>query len=170
MVIWIIGLSSSGKTTIGLKLYDLLKKELSNLVFLDGDILREVWGDQLTHDVKGRYKNAERISKLCKMLDNQNINIIASVLSIFPEWQDWNRKNFESYFEIFLDVPYSTLKKRDTKSLYKNAENGKIKNVVGVDIEFPKPTKSNLIITPPEVLFEPVLLTNFIFKQLPKQG
>lgn len=146
MVIWLIGLSGSGKTTIGKEIYRIYKKECSNTVFLDGDILREVWADNLSHDLKGRKINAERISKLCQLLDNQNINIIACVLSIFPEWQKWNRKNFSDYRQIYLYSPISFLVKQDNKDLYKRAQSGEISNVVGVDIEFPEPLESDLII------------------------
>ena len=43
MIIWLIGLSGSGKTTIGKELYAIHKEEYKNTIFLDGDILREVW-------------------------------------------------------------------------------------------------------------------------------
>ena len=87
MIIWMIGMSGAGKTTVGKLLTERLKKNHSNLVFLDGDILRDVWGDSLAHDVEGRRKNALRISSLCQMLDAQGIHAVACVLSIFPEYQ-----------------------------------------------------------------------------------
>lgn len=139
MIIWLIGLSGSGKTTIGKMLYEELKNENPATVFLDGDVLREVWGDKLGHDVHGRSVNAHRLSHLCRVLDKQNINVVAAVLSIFPEWQRWNRENFSKYFEFYLESPLAELKRRDTKGLYDQAEKGLIKNVVGIDIPFPTP-------------------------------
>ena len=146
MVIWLVGLSGSGKTTIGRLLYDHIKSKKDNVVFLDGDILREVWGESLGHDLEGRRLNAHRISHLCKMLDAQGITVVAAVLSIFPEWQEWNRNNFTEYNQIHLNAPISDLKRRDTKMLYKKAELGVIRNVVGVDIAFPQPFKSDLVV------------------------
>ena len=101
MVIWLIGLSGSGKTTIGKELLIIFKRKYPNTVFLDGDLLREVWGDDVGHSIEGRRINAYRISHLSKMLDKQGINVIACVLSLFPEWQNWNRKNLKKYFQIF---------------------------------------------------------------------
>ena len=77
-----------------------------------------MWGDNLGYEIEDREKNAIRISKLCKFLDQQNINVVAAVLSNFPKWQRWNRNNFTSYKEIFLDTPIELLKKRDSKKIY----------------------------------------------------
>ena len=112
MIIWLIGLSGSGKTSVGKILYNKLSKS-KPYVFVDGDQVRQMWGDNLGYEIEDREKNAIRISKLCKFLDQQNINVVAAVLSNFPKWQSWNRNNFTSYKEIFLDTPIELLKKRD---------------------------------------------------------
>ena len=145
MVIWFIGLSGSGKTTLARALHDRLKPRLANLVLLDGDDFRAVFGD-VDHTVAGRRRNAERISNLCKVLDDQGIHVIAAVLSLFPDWQAWNRKHLSNYLEVFLDLPLPTLKARDTKGLYAGAESGRIANVVGVDIPFPRPPAPDLVL------------------------
>jgi len=146
MVIWFIGLSGAGKTTLSNLLYDKLKVKLANLVLLDGDVLRNVFGNDADHTVEGRRKNAERLSNLSKFLSDQGIHVIAAVLSIFPEWQDWNRDNISDYIEIYVKASMDVLRKRDKKSLYEPAFKGEIKNVVGVDIPFPEPKFSDLII------------------------
>ena len=87
MVVWLIGLSGAGKTTLGRLLHQRLAARLPNLVFLDGDDLRDVWGDNLGHSIEARRVNAHRISHLCRLLDRQGIHVIAAVLSMFPEWQ-----------------------------------------------------------------------------------
>lgn len=168
MIIWLIGMSGSGKTTVGKPLAERLREKHSNLVFLDGDILREVWGDSLTHDVEGRRKNALRISKLCQMLDAQRIHAVAAVLSIFPESQKWNRETFSEYYEVFLDVPMDVLRERDSKGLYRRADTGEIKNVVGVDIPFPRPSWADLTLQVPTVLQPPEVLVEKILSRLPK--
>jgi len=146
MIIWLIGLSGVGKTAIGTELYKKLNLEYKNLVFLDGDLIRYVMGNDLGHSLEDRKKNADRICRLCKMLDEQNINVICSILSIFPESRDWNRKNYRSYYEIFIDVSMDKLKKRDNKNIYNRANSGELKNVAGVDIPFEKPKNPDFII------------------------
>ena len=54
--------------------------------------------------LKGRKKNAERISKLVAYLSKKNLNIIVSVLSNYPQWLDWNKKNIKNYFQVYLKV------------------------------------------------------------------
>lgn len=146
MIIWFIGMSDSGKTTLAHALHDRLKQKHGNLVCLDGDKLRSVFGNDVGHSIEGRRKNAERISRLCHLLDEQGIHVICSILSIFPVWQKWNRENFSSYYEIFLDIPMSVLKQRDNKQLYQRAEAGEIQDVVGVDIPFPRPPEPDLVV------------------------
>jgi len=146
MIIWLIGMSGAGKSTVGRSLATELRARRPGLVYLDGDQLREVWGDQPGHDIAGRAINAGRISRLCAMLDQQGIDVIAAVLSIFPDWQAWNRATFTDYREIFLDAPMEVLRARDTKGLYAAADAGEQTNVVGVDIAFPRPLAPDLIL------------------------
>ena len=88
MVIWMIGMSGSGKTTLGREVVRQWRETTSNVVFLDGDEVREIFnkdrGEQ-AYTVEGRRRNAERITALCNMLDRQNINVVCSILSIFAD-------------------------------------------------------------------------------------
>jgi len=167
MIIWLIGMSGSGKTTLGKKIYRARKKENKCTVFLDGDQIRDILKNDVDHSIEGRYKNAERISNICKFFDNEGIDVVAAVLSIFPEWQEWNRSNFKEYYEIFLDVPLNTLIERDPKGLYNKALNGQLKNFVGFDIDFPKPFKSNLIISEKQMSKGVESTFEYIIKALP---
>ncbi|MDC0239197.1 adenylyl-sulfate kinase [Candidatus Thioglobus sp.] len=146
MVTWIIGLSRAGKTTLSKLLYNKLKPKINNLVLLDGDILRELFGNDVDHTIEGRRINAERLSHLSKFLSDQDIHVIAAVLSIFPQWQAWNRENIIDYQEVYLKASIDALEKRDVNNLYSQAKAGKLKNVVGVDIPFLEPENPDLVI------------------------
>lgn len=146
MVTWMIGLSRAGKTTLSRLLYDKLKPNVDNLVLLDGDAIRDLFRNDVDHTIGGRKINAERLSRLSKFLSDQNIHVIAAVLSIFPDWQAWNRKNIINYQEIYIKASMEVLEKRDVNNLYFRAKKGEIKNVVGVDIPFPEPKNPDLII------------------------
>ena len=146
MVIWITGLSGSGKTTLSKLLYDRLKPAMPNLIRLDGDAIRALFGNDVDHSVEGRHRNAERLSYLSKYIADQGVNVIAAVLSIFPDMRKWNRANIPGYVEVYLKTSMEILVKRDKKNLYAPGLEGKLKNVVGVDILFPEPENTDLVI------------------------
>ena len=146
MITWLIGMSGAGKTTIGKVVYNNLKQKMDNLIFLDGDDFREIFGNDLGHNIEDRKKNADRICRICHLLDKNNINVICCILSIFEESREWNRNNFNSYKEVYLKVPLTELERRDTKGLYKGGREGEIENVVGYDIPFEEPQKPTLTI------------------------
>ena len=147
MVIWIIGMSASGKTTIGKKLYQKLQNNSKEKwIFVDGDTFRNILGEDLGHTIEDRKINAYRISRFCEFLNSQGINIIACVLSIFHDNQKYNKENIKDYKEIYIKVDFEKLLQRDNKQLYKKALKGEIQNVVGVDIEFKEPYAPDMII------------------------
>jgi len=159
MVIWIMGLSGSGKTTLG----KIIKEKMKNkkILHIDGDIIRKMYSDNLGHSIKDRNINAERISRLVKFISDQNIDIIVSVLSNFPSWLNWNRNNIKNYFEIYIKTNMDILKKR-RPYLY----SGKIRNVVGIDIKFNKPKKTDMVIQNSKDLKNLELSANKIIKKL----
>jgi len=146
MILWLVGLSSAGKTTIGRELYDRVKSERNDVLFLDGDHVRQVWGDDLGHTRGDRYENGWRFCRLGRMLDEQGLHAVCCILSLFEEHREWNREHLSSYFEVYLDVSMDTLKSRDSKGLYARAEAGEMENVVGVDILFEEPQQPDLVL------------------------
>jgi len=146
MVIWLIGLSGAGKSTLASEIVAGANKESANTILLDGDVIRETFGNDLGHSMADRLKNAERICQLGKFLDNQGFNVVVAILSLFPESREWNRKNIDNYYEVFIDTPIEILVERDSKGLYDKFSRGEIKEVAGMDINFPKPEKADLVI------------------------
>lgn len=98
---WITGLSGSGKTTIGSSLYYELKKRYSNLVILDGDILKKLTGDSLGYSKEDRLKRAGIYSNFCKILTDQGISVIICTVAMYDSVRQWNRNHIERYVEIF---------------------------------------------------------------------
>lgn len=145
MNLWLIGMSGAGKTTLARALYARLKPTVPHLVLLDGDTVREAIGND-EYTVAGRERQARRMSHLCKMLSDQGIHVITAMLSIFPDWQRWNRDNIPGYLQVYLKTNLGELEKRDSKGLYSRARSGNEPNVVGIDIEFPEPVASDLVL------------------------
>lgn len=146
MVIWLIGLSGTGKTTLACQVVERIRQMNGKVVLLDGDLIRTLFGNDVDHTIEGRRRNAERLSVLTKYLADQGIHVVAAVLSIFPEWRRWNRENIPDYSEVYLKASMQTLMRRDIKDLYAKATRGEIVNVVGVDLPFPEPENPDLVI------------------------
>lgn len=156
MIVWLIGISGAGKTTVAKILHGLLRDRGRPVALLDGDELRHVWGDDLGHELSDRRRNHQRISRLCALLSQEpGLDLIVPALSIFPDLRAWNRANLPNYFEVFLDVPLAVAESRDPKGIYARARRGEIRGVAGVDIPFPPPDAADLVIRPPEVLAAP---------------
>lgn len=145
MVVWIIGLSGAGKSTLAQEVVNLARQRISNVVLLDGDLVREALGNDLGHTMLDRKKNADRLCRLGKLLDDQGIHVVCSVLSLFPESRAWNRKRLRNYYEVYIAAPLDSLVRRDGKGLYKKALAGEIE-LPGVNMDFPEPERSDLVI------------------------
>ena len=149
MICWVVGLSGSGKTTIGRELYYRLKNKNKATVFVDGDSIRRVFqadGSDSDYSIQGRRRNAERIFEICSWLDKESMDVVCCILAIFPDILARNREAFSDYFEVFVDVPVDTLIERDDKGVYRSAAESDSRNVVGVDIPFPIPKAPDLIV------------------------
>lgn len=146
MVIWIIGLSGAGKTTLAQEIVRLARQETSNVVLIDGDVIRETFGNDLGHSIKDRRRNAERMMRLCQWLDRQGIHVVCAILSLFPEHRAWMRDNVSNYHEVFVDAPLDDLKARDGKGLYARFAAGETTDVAGLDLHFPIPDSADLTI------------------------
>lgn len=136
--IWICGLAGSGKSSLALALTQLLRERFDNIIYLDGDELREIFG-HFSYDKNGRIDMAIKRAKMANFLSKQGQIVIVSTISLFSEVYAWNRANLQNYFEIFVKCEFDELKRRDQKGLYTKALRGEIKNVVGVDIDYDVP-------------------------------
>lgn len=142
---WITGLSGAGKTTIGSLLYHHIKQKKDNIVLLDGDVLRLIFHNT-DYTLEGRKKLALQYSGLCKMLNEQNIDVIICVVGMFQACRDWNRREILNYKEIYLKVDMEELIRRDQKQLYSRALKKEIDNVMGINIPVEEPKTPDLII------------------------
>lgn len=147
MVVWVIGLSGSGKTTLAEEIVDEVRRRGRKVILLDGDRVRELFGNDLGHDLADRRANAKRICRLCGFLDEQGIDVVCAILSLFPESRAWCRENLSAYYEIFIDAPLEQLMERDVKGIYSRYQRGEISDVAGLDLAFPRPETPDLLIS-----------------------
>lgn len=146
MVIWLCGLSAAGKTTLCQAIVGLVQPRLRNLVVLDGDVVREAMGHDLSYVEADRKIQIQRLQRMAKVFSEQGLVVIVAALYSHPELLTWNRENIRDYFEIYIDATLDLLRRRDPKGLYAKAFAGKMPNVVGVDIPWHPPEWPDLVI------------------------
>ena len=157
-VYWLTGLAGSGKTTIGHLFYQSLKHIKPNTAYLDGDVLRWVFGNNTNFSLVERLQLAGSYGRLCKALSDQGLDVVCTTISMFWEIQDWNRENLPHYQEIYVRVPMDVLVKRDQKNIYSKALRGEMKNVIGINAPFEEPKSPDVVIdndgtkTPEEIV------------------
>jgi len=137
-LIWITGLSGSGKTTLGESVHRRLRTRGTSTILLDGDSLRAMTGDVFGYAIEDRRRCAEFYFRLCKMLTEQNVNVICCTISMFDSVRKMNRETISRYLEVFLNAPMDLLKLRDQKQLYTQSEVESNVMGRGQSVELPK--------------------------------
>jgi len=147
-LLWITGLSGSGKTTISKIIYKELKKNYSNIILLDGDKLRDKLNIKTSGSFSYNYRTKVGLQYVnyCKEYVNyKNKFVIIAVMALISKVQK-KYKKIQNNFDVFLDVPMAELENRDPKKLYKRYRNKEIKNMSGLDSKFDKPKKPSMYI------------------------
>ena len=138
---WITGLSGAGKTTIGKLWYAELKKSGKAAVFLDGDTLRQVFGDDLGYTEADRRKSAMRNARLCALLAEQGIDVVCCTISMFDSVRAWNRLHIPGYVEVYVKASPETLRRRDQKGLYSSGQ-----DVAGIHFSVEEPKRPDIVL------------------------
>ena len=162
-VIWLTGLSGSGKSTIA----DTLELRLFALGYstytLDGDNIRHGLSNDLGFEETDRVENIRRVAEVAKLMADAGLIVIAAFISPFISERDYARKIIahNEFIEVFVDTPLDVCEARDPKGLYEKARAGQIKNFTGIDSEYQQPKNPEIILKTvnktPEELAEQVL-------------
>ncbi len=131
-VVWLTGLSGSGKTTIANNLKKKLLNTKKKVLLIDGDKFRKKNKTKNSFSKKNIYKNNISIIQNIYRIKKKYDFIIVSVISPLKKTRLIAKKTFgKSYFEVFVNCSIKELLKRDTKKLYIKAKKNIIKNLIG---------------------------------------
>lgn len=134
-LIWITGLSASGKSTIAVELeHRLFAKEIKTFV-LDGDNVRHGLNKDLGFSPEDRKENLRRVGEVAKLLVDAGILTVAAFISPFASDREAIRQLFssnEEFVEVYLKCDLAVCETRDPKGLYKKARRGEIPDFTGI--------------------------------------
>ena len=147
-VIWMTGLSGSGKTTIAKALEK--KLHLNNIIsqLHDGDNIRVGISNNLSFSSEDRLENIRRISEISKLFLNCGIVTLNCFISPTNEIRQIAKNIIgeNDFIEIYINASVKICEERDVKGLYKKARNGEIKNFTGISATYEEPKQPNLVI------------------------
>ena len=140
-VIWLTGLSGSGKSTIANLLEQKLVAAGKHTYLLDGDNVRHGLCGDLGFSDKDRVENIRRISEVAKLFVDAGTIVLTAFISPFRADRDYCRQilGAAEFIEVFIDTPLDVCEARDPKGLYKKARAGDIPHFTGIDSAYEAP-------------------------------
>lgn len=145
-VLWLTGLSGSGKSTIAKGLEEVLHSKNFFSVVLDGDNVRTGINNNLGFSNDDRKENIRRIAEVAKLFCSNGVITICCFVSPTEEMRNLARNIIgkNDFVEIFVNTPIEECEKRDVKGLYAKARKGEIKDFTGINAPFEKPKNPDL--------------------------
>jgi len=152
IIVWMTGLSASGKSTIAVILEQMLLHKKKHAYRLDGDNIRHGLNKNLGFSAEDRTENIRRIGEVAKLFTDAGVIAITSFISPYKKDRDAVRANMKQgeFIEVYVNVSLDAAEKRDPKGLYKKARAalaaGKGMNFTGIDDPYEAPEKAEIVI------------------------
>jgi adenylylsulfate kinase len=146
LVVWMCGLSGSGKSTIANAAERVLHQQGRMTTILDGDNLRTGLNANLTFTDDDRLENIRRFAEVAKLFVSNGIITFVSAITPRGELRDLARGIIgeENLFEVYIQASYQACEQRDVKGLYAKAARGEIAHFTGKDGTFEPPSTPDL--------------------------
>jgi adenylyl-sulfate kinase len=150
--VWLTGLPSSGKSTLGGLVEERLVEQGVRAYLLDGDNLRHGICGDLGFDRADREANIHRVGELARLFADSGAISIVALVSPYEharrEVRERHAREGLPLVEVFLDTPVSVCVERDPKGLYARALAGELSGFTGVDDPYEPPMSPDLHLTP----------------------
>lgn len=141
LVIWFVGLSGSGKSTIASELERKLYEQGRHTYILDGDNIRSGLNADLDFSDDSRKENLRRITEVAKLMADAGMIVLTAFITPFEEERAKAKAliGADNYLEVYVNCPIEECEKRDVKGLYAKARRGEISNFTGISSPFEEP-------------------------------
>ncbi len=146
IMIWMTGLSGSGKSTVAIGVERELHKRGILCRILDGDNIRTGINSNLGFSEEDRRENIRRIAEIGKLFVDTGIVTIACFVSPTNDLRQMAREIIgeEDFREVYIATPLEECERRDVKGLYARARRGEVKDFTGISAPFEAPTAPDL--------------------------
>ncbi|MEM1218295.1 MAG: adenylyl-sulfate kinase [Bacteroidota bacterium] len=164
-VLWLTGLSGSGKSTIAQHLERKMHNEGFFAQVLDGDNIRSGINNNLGFTIEDRQENIRRIAEVAKLYLNSGVITLNSFISPTKEIRDFAKGvvGADDFLEIYINAPLEVCEDRDVKGLYQKARSGAIKGFTGIDSPYEEPVNPDLEIKTNEMTIEEAVEAVYAF-------
>lgn len=170
LMLWLTGLSGSGKSTIANALQHELYKDGISVYLLDGDNLRHGINRNLTFSEEDRKENIRRTAEVGKLFVDAGVVVLAALISPYEEDRKQARALFEAdeFVEVYVKCSIMECEKRDPKGLYKKARLGEIPQFTGISQPYEEPKTPEIIVDTTTMSVEKCVqkIKSFIIKRL----
>lgn len=155
-MVWFLGLSGSGKSTVANKLEQALFEKRIRTYSMDGDNIRSGLNAKLGFSEEDRFENIRRIAEVGKLFVDAGIVAIAAFISPLEKDREMAKKIIgkNNFIEVFVNTPIEICEQRDVKGLYKKARAGEIENFTGINAPFEPPIRPDIEIKTEEESIE----------------
>lgn len=155
-IIWLTGLSGSGKSTVAREVEHALVENGYHSYVLDGDNIRHGLNANLGFSPEDRKENIRRIGEVAKLFCESNVLTLTAFISPYKADRDLARSLVPEgrFFEILCHAPLEVCEERDPKGLYKKARAGEIPEFTGISAPYEAPEKPELTLATHEESLE----------------
>lgn len=146
--IWFTGLSGAGKSTTAEILAVKLLENGRQITMLDGDVVRTHLSKGLGFSKEDRDTNIRRIGFVAAEIARHGGGVICAAVSPYRATRNECRAlvGGDRFIEVFVDTPLEVCEQRDSKGMYRQAREGKIKNFTGIDDPYEAPHNPEIVI------------------------
>ena len=139
MTIWLTGLPSAGKTTVGTEVTEQLGSAGLHVEFLDGDVIRKRLFPELGYTKHDRDENVLRLALLAQLLSRNGVIVVVAAIAPYRAIRQRIRESSANFIEVYINAAPSVCEQRDVKGLYRKARQGELVGFTGIDDPYESP-------------------------------
>ena len=145
-LIWITGISASGKSTIGREIEKELRARGERVENLDADEFRQNISPDLGYGPEARDLNTKRLAWIGKLLVRNGVHCIVAAVSPNRSYRDRARAWVDHFAEVWVTAPLEVCRQRDPKGLFAKAAQGKVNDIAGMHYPFEEPENAEAVV------------------------